>query len=75
MEEADGGQLRVRVHGVDVYHPDSGDIRSGIACWFVDTDYNGESFIVRHAYFLDTNATDPYKSLKTTLKAEIDADA
>ena len=79
VEETDGGQLRVRVHGVDVYHPGSGDIRSdnadGIACWFVDTDYNGESFFVRHAYFLGANATDPYKSLKTTLKAEIDADA
>ena len=69
----------MRVHGVDVYHPGSGDIRSdnadGIACWFVDTDYNGESFFVRHAYFLGANATDPYKSLKTTLKAEINADA
>ena len=78
VEEANG-QLRVRVRGVDVYHPASGDIRSdnadGIACWFVDTDYNGESFFVRHAYFLGANATDPYKSLKTTLKAEIDADA
>ena len=78
VEEANG-QLRVRVRGVDVYHPASGDIRSdnadGIACWFVDTDYNGESFHVRHAYFLGANATDPYKSLKTTLKAEIDADA
>ncbi len=79
VEEADGGQLRVRVHGMDVYHPGSGDIRSdnadGIACWFVDTDYNGESFFVRHAYFLGANATDPDKSLKTTLKAEINADA
>ncbi len=42
----------------------------GIACWFIDTDYNEESFFVRHAYFL--GASDPYKSLKTTLKAEID---
>ena len=78
VEEANG-RLRVRVRGVDVYHPASGDIRSdnadGIACWFVDTDYNGESFFVRHAYFLGANATDPYKSLKTTLKAEIDEDA
>ena len=41
----------------------------GIACWFIDTDYNEESFFVRHAYFL--GAGDPYKSLKTTLKAEI----
>jgi adenine-specific DNA-methyltransferase len=55
----------------------TGDIRSdnadGIACWFVDTDYNEESFFVRHAYFLGAN--DPYKNLKTTLKAEIDEEA
>jgi adenine-specific DNA-methyltransferase len=43
------------------------------ACWFIDTDYNGESLFVRHAYFLGQN--DPYSALKTTLKAEIDPDA
>ena len=32
-----------------------------------------ESFFVRHAYFLV--ASDPYKSLKTTLKADINAEA
>ena len=67
------GQIQVRVNGVDVFHPNSGEIRSdgpdGIACWFIDTYYNEESFFVRHAYFLGAN--DPYKSLKTTLKAEI----
>ena len=68
---------QVTVHGVDVFHPNTGEIRSdnadGIACWFVDTDYNNESFFVRHAYFLGAN--DPYKSLKTTLKAEINQEA
>ena len=68
---------QVTVHGVDVFHPNTGEIRSdnadGIACWFVDTDYNEESFFVRHAYFLGAN--DPYKALKTTLKAEIDREA
>ena len=72
-----GEQLQVKINGVDVYHPGTGEIRSdaadGIACWFVDTDYNQESFFVRHAYFL--GASDPYKSLKTTLKAEIEPDA
>ena len=67
----------LKVNGVDVFHPTSGQIRSdgagGIACWFIDTDYNEESFFVRHAYFLGAN--DPYKALKTTLKAEIDANA
>ena len=70
-------QIQVRVNGVDVFHPNTGEVRSdgpeGIACWFIDTDYNEEAFFVRHAYFL--GASDPYKSLKTTLKAEIDAEA
>ena len=68
---------QVTIRGVDVFHPNSGEVRSdgpdGIACWFVDTDYNEESFFVRHAYFLGAN--DPYKALKTTLRAEIDEDA
>ena len=72
-----GDQLQVQINGVDVFDPRTGEVRSdgaeGIACWFLDTDYNGESFFVRHAYFLGAN--DPYKSLKTTLKAEIDEEA
>ena len=75
--DAGDGQVQVRVNGVDVFHPNTGEVRSdgpeGIACWFIDTDYNQESFFVRHAYFL--GAGDPYKSLKTTLRAEIDEDA
>jgi len=68
---------QVTVRGVDVFDPSTGEVRSdsadGIACWFVDTDYNVESFFVRHAYFLGAN--DPYSALKTTLKAEINAEA
>jgi adenine-specific DNA-methyltransferase len=71
------GKLRVKVNGVDVFKPQTGEVISdnsdGIACWFIDTDYNEESFFVRHAYFLGAN--DPYSALKTTLKAEINADA
>lgn len=71
------GMLRVKVNGVDVFQPSTGEICSGeaddIACWFVDTDYDEESFFVRQAYFL--GAKDPYKALKITLKAEIDKDA
>ena len=68
-----GGEDRIRgkINGVDVFHPNTGEVRSdgadGIACWFVDTDYNEESFLVRHACFLGAN--DPYKALKATLKA------
>lgn len=74
---AEGDKIQVKVIGVDVFHPNTGEVRSdgadGIACWFIDTDYNEESFFVRHAYFLGAN--DPYKSLKTTLKAEINKEA
>lgn len=72
-----GDRIRVKVIGVDVFKPQTGEVVSNgpdeIACWFVDTDYNEESFFVRQAYFLGAN--DPYSALKTTLKAEIDADA
>jgi adenine-specific DNA-methyltransferase len=77
VETLPGDQITVRVKGVDVFDPNTGDIRSGdtksIAAWFIDTDYNEESFFVRHAYFLGAN--DPYKSLKAALRAEIDEDA
>src|SRR4051794_21837497 len=68
------GQVTVTIHGLDVYDPTTGEIRSSttddIACWFIDTNYNGESFFVRHAYFL--GAAEPYEKLKRALRAEID---
>ena len=68
------GQIMVEIKGVDVYDPTTGQIRSAstddIACWFIDSNYNGESFFVRHAYF--TGAKEPYDKLKRTLRAEID---
>jgi adenine-specific DNA-methyltransferase len=71
------GMVQVQVFGVDVFKPQTGEVKSegtdGIALWMLDTDYNEESFFVRHAYFLGAN--DPYKALKTTLKAEIDEEA
>ena len=70
-------RIQVKIKGVDLFDPRTGDIRSSetedLACWFIDTDYDMASFFVRHAYFLGAN--DPYKSLKTTLRAEIDAEA
>ena len=78
-KESDGEELiTIKIHGVDIFNPATGQVQSddtdGIACWFVDTDYNEESFFVRQAYFLGAS-NDPYKSLKTTLKAEIDEEA
>ena len=73
-EGATTNQLTVEIKGVDVYDPTIGQIRSAatddIACWFIDTDYDGESFFVRHAYF--TGADQPYDKLKRALRAEID---
>ncbi|MEA5622793.1 site-specific DNA-methyltransferase [Nostoc sp. UHCC 0251] len=73
----DKGKLTAILHGLDIYDPTTGEIRSSstndIACWFIDTNYNGESFFVRHAYF--TGADQPYEKLKKTLKAEVDEDA
>ncbi|WP_041237814.1 hypothetical protein [Gloeothece citriformis] len=66
----------VELNGLDIYDPMIREIRSSsvddIACWFIDTNYNSESFFVRHAYF--TGANQPYEKLKRTLKAEIDED-
>jgi adenine-specific DNA-methyltransferase len=71
------GQIVVEIKGVDVYDPTTGQVRSSstddIACWFIDTDYNGESFFVRHAYF--TGGDEPYDKLKRALRADIDEDA
>ena len=73
----DEGNIVVEVLGVDVFDPKTSEVRASgkdeIAAWFIDTDYNRESFFVRHAYFMGSG--DPYKSLKTSLKAEIDKEA
>jgi adenine-specific DNA-methyltransferase len=75
VEAAGDGTFTVRIKGVDIFDPTTGEVRSSadpaedIACWFLDSDYDGDSFFVRHAYFL---GRDPYERLKRTLKAEID---
>ena len=77
LSEVEGANLVVTVRGVDVYDPTSGEVRSDstdrIALWMIDTNYNGESFFVRHCYF--TGGQDPYARLKRALKAEVDEDA
>lgn len=77
ITEAGANQIRVRLRGVDVFRPGTGEVTSSnpdeIACWFIDTDYDEESFFIRHAYFLGAN--DPYSALKKSLRAEIDRSA
>ncbi|AQZ68579.1 Possible DNA methylase [[Actinomadura] parvosata subsp. kistnae] len=73
LERTDEGVI-VEVRGIDVYDPTRGEIRSNgtneIAMWMIDTDYDGESFFVRHCYF--TGGQKPYERLKKALKADID---
>jgi len=77
IETLADGRIVVKLLGVDVYDPSSSKVCSSstdeIACWFIDTQYNGESFFVRHAYF--TGEDKPYEKLKRALKAEIDPEA
>jgi len=77
IKSGDGDTLTIEIKGLDVYDPTTGQIRNSstddIACWFIDTNYNGESFFVRHAYF--TGADEPYEKLKRALRAEIDEGA
>jgi len=71
------GKIKIEIKGVDVYDPTTGEIRNSstddIMCWFIDTNYNGESFFVRHAYF--TGEDRPYDKLKRALRAEVDEEA
>ncbi len=73
IKEIENDQLQVRIKGIDIFDPGKGEVRSSepdeLACWFIDTNYDMESFFVRHAYFLGSG--NPYQSLKTALKAEI----
>ena len=77
LRDTEDGQVVVDLRGVDVYDPTTGEVRSNdtsqIALWMIDTNYNEESFFVRHCYF--TGGNDPYKPLKTALKADIDEEA
>ena len=73
------GDIQIKIHGVDIFNTKERKVESAdadqIAAWFIDSDYNEESFFVRHAYFLGGGTNDPYKQLKSSLKAEIDQEA
>ena len=77
IKQASDNQLVLEIHGLDVYDPTTGAVRSSsvddIAAWFLDTDYDGDAFFVRHAYF--TGADDPYERLRKALRADISDEA
>ena len=79
LDRGDDGACVVRLRGIDIFDPTTGEVRSSVrveedvACWFIDTNYDGDSFFVRHAYFL--GGKDPFEKLRAALKAEVDEDA
>ncbi len=79
LDQLEDGRCVIRLKGVEIFDPTTGEVRSSgrveddVACWFLDTNYDGDSFFVRHAYFL--GGKDPYEKLKAALKAEVDEDS
>jgi adenine-specific DNA-methyltransferase len=71
------GTIEIELHGLDVYDPATKEVRQSgkddLACWFIDTNYNAESFFVRQAYFLGSN--DPFKALRRALQADVNEHA
>jgi adenine-specific DNA-methyltransferase len=80
IHKRNGDMLQVEIRGMDIFDPTTGEVRSSdgkelmndVAAWFIDHDYDEESFFVRQAYFV---GDDPYGALKRALKAEIDETA
>ncbi len=64
--------LKAEILGMDIFDPTTGEVRSStgkslmndVAAWFIDDDYDEESFFVRQAYFV---GDDPYDGLKRSL--------
>ena len=74
IRKQEDGRFVAEIKGLDVYDPTTGQVRNhttdDIATWFIDTNYNEQSFFVRHAYFL--GGDDPYEKLKRALRADVD---
>ena len=81
VRPADGDMMQAEIKGVDIFDPTTGEVKSSndpkddIACWFIDDNYDEESFFVRQAYFLGGASGDPYEALKRALKADVDEEA
>ena len=67
----------ITVKGVDVYAPNTDEFDASsadqVAAWFLDTDYDGATFLVRQAYFL-AQVPNPWKKLSKVLKGSIAPD-
>ena len=72
------GDWVVEVRGFDYYNPATNDVESGgqhnIACWMLDTDYNGRSLYPRQVFFPQGGSKQGWGKLKKALRAELDMD-
>lgn len=55
VEDAGNGMITAEVLGYDTYNPGTGNVEPGgakhIACWMIDSDYDGNSFYARRIHF------------------------
>lgn len=67
------GEYTLHLHGVDVYDPIDGVVHSEnaerVAAWFVDTDYDGQTFCIVQAFFPDKSA---WQKIERALKGTLD---
>ena len=69
------GEYSIHLRGVDVYDPIDGVVHSEnaerVAAWFVDSDYDGQTFCIVQAFFPDKSA---WKKIERALKGTLDED-
>ena len=75
VSRAEDGYI-VEVHGFDYYNPKKGTVEPGgtdrIACWMLDTNYDGRALYPQQVFFPMAGAKDGWARLAKNLKAEID---
>ena len=69
------GEWVITMEGVDIYDPVSNALQSTgqdrVAAWFLDGDYDGQTFCVSQAFFPDKTAWDKIRAaLKTAVDPE-----
>ncbi len=69
------GEYQVEMEGVDIYDPVTNTIQSTgaskVAAWFLDSDYDGQTFCITQAFFPDASA---WEKIARALKSVVDPD-
>ena len=72
VETTADGEIVVEMEGVDIYDPITNTLQATkagkVAAWFLDGDYNGQTFCITQAFFPDSSAWDKLaRALKSTV--------